>query len=142
LLAVAVLSVFLAACAGEGLVAGDRRNVGVVTVVFTASPAHARVGQPVRLAFRISNNGGKTEKLMSPSAKLYDFWVKRGSRAVWRWSDGHAFVQTFTNLDVETQSTKTFDEFWEPKEPGTYTAYGELTADGFTGPLKGTVVVR
>jgi hypothetical protein len=79
---------------------------------------------------------------VSSSGKLYDFWVKKGSREVWRWSSDRAFVQTVTTTDVVTQSTKTFTESWIPKETGTFTAYGELTAEGFAGPMKGKVIVQ
>ena len=123
LLAVAVLLALFGACAGADQVTGDRRNVGVVTVVFAVRPARVRIGQPVRLTLRVSNNGGKTEKLTSPSGKVYDFWVKKRSHEVWRWSSGRAFVQTVT-------------------ETGTYTAYGVLTASGFEGPMKGTVIIE
>jgi hypothetical protein len=140
--AVAVLVALCCACAGEEQVTGDRRNIGVFTIVFTVTPARVRIGQSVRFTIRVSNNGGKTEKLDSPSGKLYDFWVKKGNEEVWRWSDDRAFVQTVTETQIPTQSTKTFTETWEPTETGAFTAYGELTAEGLTGPLKGSVDIR
>ncbi len=142
LVAAALLIALFAACAGEAEVSGDRRNVGVMTVVFTVAPARARIGQSVRLTIRVSNNGGKMEKLVSPSGKLYDFWVKKGSEEVWRWSKDQAFIQTVTETEIPTQSTKSFTQSWDPKETGTFTAYGELTADGFAGSMKGDLEIR
>lgn len=141
-IATLLLVASFAACAGENTVTGDRRNVGVVTVVFTAAPARAQVGQPVRLTFRVSNNGGKVEHLTSPSAKLYDFWAKQRGREVWRWSKDMSFVQAVTTTDVESQSSKTYTEIWRPTNAGRITVYGELQSSGFTGPMTGTVMVR
>lgn len=140
--AVVLLFGLCAACAGEAQVTGDRRDVGVVTVVFTATPARGQVGQPVRLRIRLSNNGGKTEHLVTPSGQLYDFWVRDRGRTVWRWSGGQAFVQQVTTTDLTTQSTTAYSEIWRPTESGRFTVYGEMKAAGYTGPMKGTVIVR
>jgi hypothetical protein len=142
LLALVVLIAAFAACAGDDLVTGDRQSVGVLTVVFTASPARVQVGQPVRLTLRVSNNGGKIEHLTSPTAMQFDFWAKDGSREVWRWSTDQVFVQTLTTTDIESQASKSFNDVWRPTEAGSFTVFGELQAEGFKGAMKGTVVVR
>jgi len=142
LLAVAAVLVVFAACAGQDLLTGDRLDVGVVTVVFTASPARVQVGSPVQFRIRLSNNGGKTEQLVSSSAQVYDFWAKAGRREVWRWSSGRVFVQSVTTTDIQTQSSVTYTEIWRPSETGRFTVYGEIKAAGYAGPMKGTVIVE
>ncbi len=134
--------VLFGACAGQDQLTGDRRDVGVVTMVFTAMPAKVQVGQSVRFRIRLSNNGGKTEELVSPTAQLYDFWVRKGSREVWRWSAGQTFLQSVTTTALQTQATQIYTQTWHPTTTGRFTVYGEMKVNGYEGPLTGKVTVQ
>jgi hypothetical protein len=147
--AVAVLTAVLVAaglaasgCASEGRMSGDSRNVGGVTMTFKAEPARVKAGQVVRLALGLLNNSGREADLRYPSGQHYDFWVTRGGREVWRWSSGRAFTMAIVPEKLEGQTGKQFTESWQTDRTGTFKAYGELKAEGFEGPLSGTVVVE
>jgi hypothetical protein len=130
------------ACAGGEAVTGDRRNIGVVSVVFSARPAKGRVGQAVRLRISLVNNSGRAEAIVFPDAQQYDFWVKRGAREVWRWSDGRLFAAASTTLDLGSQEPRMFTETWTPERAGEYDVFGTVTTKGFDRPLAGEVVVE
>ena len=132
----------LVSCAGADQLTGDRRDVGVITEVFTAMPAQVQVGQPVQLRIRLSDNAGTEQKLTSPTAQIYDFWVRDAHREVWRWSTGQVFTQDVTTTDLQAQTSQIFTQDWRPVKSGRFTVYGEITANGFEGPLKGTVTVQ
>jgi Intracellular proteinase inhibitor len=138
----ALVLVSFVACAGQDELTGDRRDVGVVTVVFTAMPAQVEVGQPVRLRLRLSDNAGTAQHLASPTAQLYDFWATDHGREVWRWSQDQSFVQSLTTTTIPGQSSQIYSEVWRPSSAGRFAVYGEVKADGFAGPLKGVVVVQ
>ncbi len=136
-----VLVACFASCAGQDQLTGDRRDVGVITEVFTAMPAQVEVGQPVQLRIRLSDNAGTAQQLTSPTAQIYDFWVRKGSREVWRWSDGQVFIQSLTTTELAGQTSKIFTATWHPTGTGRFTMYAEVKASGFEQPLMGTVVV-
>jgi hypothetical protein len=140
--AVVICAVLLAgACAGSEEISGERRNVGGVTVTFKAEPAHAKAGQAVRLTIRLVNNSGRKTELTYPSAQRYDFWVTRGSKEVWRWSEGQVFTQETTRETIEGQSGTSFSQAWPSEAPGTYVAHGVLTAEGYPDDLQGKIEV-
>lgn len=121
---------------------GDRRNIGVVSVVFSARPARTRVGQAVRLRISLVNSSGRAEAVVFPDAQQYDFWVRRGSREVWRWSDDRSFAAAITTLDLQSQDPRMFSETWTPEREGTYDVFGTITTKGYDKPLAGEVVVE
>jgi hypothetical protein len=129
-------------CAGQDQLTGDRRDVGVITMVFTAMPAQVEVGQPVQLRIRLSDNAGTAQKLTSPTSQIYDFWVRDAHHEVWRWSTGQVFTQEVTTTELEGQTSQIYTQDWHPDKTGRFTVYGEVKADGFAGPLKGTVTVQ
>jgi hypothetical protein len=142
LIAVAASIVALcAACAGGGNVTGERRNVGSVTVTFTATPSKARPGQPVRLVIRLVNNAGTRQTLTFPSGKKYDLWVTSGPSEVWRWSTGQMFTQEVTKQTLEGQTGVAFSESWTPSGTGTFIAHGELFAGGYAGDMKAAITI-
>lgn len=140
-LAAAVL-VLLGACASGEAVTGDRRNVGVVSVVFSARPARVRVGQMVRLQLRLVNNGGTPQQITFNDGRRYDFWAERDGRTVWRWSRGRSFDQARSTLALPSQEPHTFGESWTPESSGSYRVFGVVAASGFDRPLDGEVVVE
>ncbi len=141
-LATVAAILLLGGCAGGEAVTGDRRNVGVVSVVFSARPARARVGQAVQLRLSLVNNSGQTQAVVFPDAQQYDFWVTRGSREVWRWSGDRRFAAAKTTLDLESQDPKMFSEAWTAERAGTYEVFGTVTTQGYDRPLAGRVVVE
>jgi len=138
--AIAVLT--FVGCAGGDQVTGDRRNVGVVSVVFSARPAKARVGQAVRLQLKLVNNSGQQRDIVFSDTQRYDFWVERGGREAWRWSAGRSFAQTVTTVNLVSQDPHTFAETWTPETSGTYGVFGHVTSEGYERPLAGRVVVE
>ena len=142
LFAAVLLVAVCASCAGGDLVSGDRRSIGTVTVVFAVTPAQARVGEPVRLTFRLSNDAGAKQKLTFPSAQKYDFLVTENGRRIWRWSDGQAFAQNVTYEEIAPQSTITYSETWTPQQTGRFKMSGAIEAQGFTGRFFGSVSVK
>lgn len=137
-----MLSLLAGACTGGESVTGDRRNIGVVSVVFSARPARSRVGQAVRFRISLVNNSGRSQAVRFEDAQQYDFWVKRGPREVWRWSDGRVFAAAVTTLDLESQDPRMFSETWTPEQPGTYDVFGRITSVGYDQPLSGEVLIE
>jgi intracellular proteinase inhibitor BsuPI len=131
-----------AACAGGQEVSGDLRTVGSVSVTFRVDPARVKIGQAVRVGFRLTNSAGKIEKLSFPSGQRYDFWATRGGRVVWRWSKEKVFVQEITHDSIQSQGTISYAESWTPNRAGTYELHGRLTAQGYAGEMRGALVVR
>jgi hypothetical protein len=139
--AIAALIAF-GACAGGQELSGDVRTVRSVAVTFKVQPAQVKIGQAVRVGFRLVNSDAKVERLTFPSGQRYDFWATRGSRVVWRWSKDRVFVQEITHDTIDSQGTVSYAESWTPRSAGTYTMHGRLTAEGYAGEMRGRLVVR
>ena len=139
------LLLLLAGCQLDGgggtPISGDSRNVGDVTLTLRIEPARVKVGDPVRLTLRLFNNSGRERSLTYPSGQRYDFWVSKGDRKVWRWSEGKAFTQAIVTEALPGQTGKPYTEVWRPDVPGAYRAHAVLTADGYRDPLTGPVTV-
>ena len=125
------------ACASSSDVAGERRNVGSVTMTFTVSPARAKAGQTVRLTIRLVNNSGRPTALSFPTSQRYDFWITQGEREVWRWSADRVFTQDVTREDLGGQTGMSFAESWRAAETGDLVAHARLTAQSYEGEMKG-----
>lgn len=142
LVGVAIVTLLAAAaCAGSSDVAGERRNVGNVTVTFTVNPARAKVGQTVRLTIRLLNNSGRAASLTFPSAQKYDFWITEGGREIWRWSAERVFTQDVTQQDLDGQTGTSFSESWRAAQMGKLVAHGRLTAETYDGEMTGAFEV-
>jgi hypothetical protein len=137
---VCVLATF-ASCAGSDEVSGDRRVVGGVSVTFSVRPARVEVGRTVNFTLRIVNIAGRATELTFPSSKQYDFWVTRGSREIWRWSDGRLFTQAVEKRTIDPQSQVVLGEPWAAGPAGVYRVHGELLADGYGRDLVGELTV-
>ena len=138
----AAVAFILAGCAGGDVVTGDRRNVGVVSVVFSARPARARVGQTVQLTLKLVNNSGESRSIDFPEKRFYDFWAVRGSREVWRWSDEQVFEQVPVTVNLASQTPETYEESWTPEESGTYRVFAAVASREYERPLVGEVIVE
>jgi hypothetical protein len=137
----ALVLIVLAACGANKELSGDLRTVGSVTVTFKVEPAQVRIGQPVRIGFRLTNYDAKTKRLDFPSGQRYDFWATRDGKTVWRWSKGIVFVQEITHDEIQSQTSVSYARTWTPDHAGTYQIHGSLTAEGFGGEMRGTLVV-
>lgn len=140
--AVLATALLIGSCAGGQAVTGDRRNVGVVTVVFSARPARVRVGQAVRMSIRLVNNSGRPSEVQFDQGRLYDFWAVLDDEEVWRWSDGREFDAADVNVTLASQQPQTYSETWTPDATGTYQVFGVVESDGFDRPLSGRVTVE
>jgi hypothetical protein len=129
------------ACASSSDVAGERRNVGNVTMTFTVTPARPRAGQAVRLTLRLVNNAARQMSLTFPTSQKYDFWITSGTREVWRWSADRMFTQDVTRQELAGQTVAVFSESWNASQMGNLVAHARLTADTYDGEMKGTLVV-
>ena len=139
--ALALLVVLVTSCAGGSDVSGDRRVVGGVSVAFIVRPARAQPGKSVRLTLRLTNVSGNATELTFPTSQQYDFWVMRGSREVWRWSDERVFTQAVEHRMIGAQETITLAEPWVAGEPGDYVVHGEVKAEGYGEDLTGELAV-
>ncbi len=139
---VAASALALAGCAGGDVVTGDRRTVGTVSVVFSARPARARVGQAVTLTIKLINSSGAERNIVFPQKRFYDFWADRDGREVWRWSDGRIFEQAAVTVTLASQSPETYVESWTPEEAGTYEVFASVASKEYERPLAGRVVVE
>ncbi|MEX2395089.1 MAG: BsuPI-related putative proteinase inhibitor [Actinomycetota bacterium] len=139
--ALLLISTLFVGCAGSSEVSGDRRNVGSITMAFTARPARVEVGRPVRFTLRLTNNAGRSETLKFASGKKYDFWVTDGDDEIWRWSDDVMFTQALISQDIGPQSSVSFSETWNAERTGNFTVYGAVEAEGFERSLDGEVIV-
>jgi hypothetical protein len=134
--------VLLGACAGQSELSGDRRNVGSVTMTFTAKPARIEVGRPVVLTLRLTNNAGRAETIgFRGGERRYDFWITEGNDEIWRWSEEEGLGAPNGANTIGPQSSLTFSESWDADRPGTFAVFGMVLADGFDRPLEGEVLV-
>jgi hypothetical protein len=140
-LAAISMALLFTACAGSSELTGDRRNVGVVTVTFTARPGRVDVGKSVLLTLRLVNNSGNEEKLTFPTSQQYDFWVTKRGKEVWRWSEDTLFAQSLTEHVLGPQSSLVLDESWTATAAGTYVVHGDVFADGYRHDMQGTLIV-
>ena len=92
------------------------------------------LGETVELAYSITNRGDKLITFNFTSSKMYDFWVKLGSKEVWRLSRGKMYAAVMSNLTLQPGETKTFTAKWNQKNiageqatPGTYDVFAKLT---------------
>lgn len=142
-IAAVTLGVLVSGCAsGSTEISGERRNVGGITMTFRVEPTQVQAGQNVRLTLRLVNNSGTAEKLTFHSGQLYDFWVDRGTKEVWRWSDERVFIQQVTERTIDGQTSMSFAESWVAEGSGSYVAHARLIAEGFERELVGDVTVE
>jgi hypothetical protein len=137
----AIVCALTASCAGTREVTGDRRVVGSVAMTFTVRPARVEVGRTVRFSLKMTNVAGRPAELTFPTSQQYDFWVMRGAKEVWRWSDDRVFTQAIEKRSIEPQSTLALSEPWSAGSAGTYVVHGELHADGYRHDLTGELKV-
>lgn len=144
-LAIAAVAVGVLACAcasGGTQISGERRNVGGITMTFRIEPTRVQAGQNVRLTLRLVNNAGTPQKLTFNSGQLYDFWVDRNDKEVWRWSEERVFTQQVTERTIDGQTSMSFSESWAAAGRGSYRAHAKLIAEGFDRALEGDLTVE
>lgn len=84
------------------------------------------VGDGVEFSFAVVNAGDTPIELTFRDACRADFAVYDAGKEVWRYSDGRAFAQTLTDLDLQPGEEATFEETWPDPVPGDYTAEATL----------------
>lgn len=148
-LLLALLVSGVAGCRGAGAPAGrngpspaatpsGRLLVGL-TVEDAAGRRQAtfRAREPVVLVLVVQNRGSAPVTLSLPTAQLYDFWIERDGREVWRWSAGRAFATVVTPFELRPGENQVFRESWSQVgadgsqvPAGTYAARGALLTGG------------
>lgn len=96
-----------------------------------------RKGAPVVLVLIVQNRGKAPARFSLPSAQLYDFWIERDGREVWRWSADRAFAAVVTEVEIPVGETRIFRETWTQTDAagrqvprGSYAARGALLTGG------------
>ena len=96
-------------------------------------------GEFVGLVVRITNRSRSIQRLEFSTTKVYDFYVLQpaSDQIVWRWSDGQAFDDAFTELFFGPAETKVFTAVWNqrdylglPVPLGAYDVVGSIEGEG------------
>ncbi len=92
------------------------------------------LGSSVTIQFGIQNTGKQPITYKFPSSKVYDLWITRADKEVYRLSKCRAYAMVITALTLQPCETRTFDTLWNQKDndgnavgPGTYYVYAQLT---------------
>jgi hypothetical protein len=100
----------------------------------TSDRSAYKAGDPVMLTLTVTNPGATPVTLQFPSAQQYDFEVRRGGQAIWRWSAGRMFTQALTSLTIGPGEKRVFTQTWNQRDDngqavaaGSYEAVGTLT---------------
>lgn len=105
------------------------------------------LGEPIPMAFRVTNLSDREVTFVFSSSQLYDFLVYQHGKVVWRWSDSKGFLTVITEKKLAPGDVLEFKEVWKqtdthgnPARPGRYQAFGVFTIannlptfDGETG---------
>jgi hypothetical protein len=89
------------------------------------------MGDSVRFVLQITNATDAPVAVTFPSAQIYDFAVREGTRSVWTWSADRSFVQSVRTITLAVGETRLNSEVWRvPAElrGRTLTAVGRLTS--------------
>lgn len=75
------------------------------------------LGTPVRLVLELKNLTDETLTLNFPSGQHYDFEVHDSKKQlIWKWSQGHMFIQTFTAITLGPKEQIKFTPDWDQKD--------------------------
>lgn len=93
-----------------------------------ASSFSVNVQKGVKFAFRVTNQGGKTD-VSFPSGRTHDVVVLDSlGREVWRWSSGRLFTQMLQNKVLRTDAELAFEDVWAAPRSGKYVAVASLAS--------------
>ncbi len=93
---------------------------------------------PVRLVLELKNLTEETLSFNFSSGKQYDFEVHdANNKLVWKWSQGHSFIQSFTTITLGPKEQIKFTLVWDQKDSrgsqvpvGTYQVTGLIPTLG------------
>lgn len=93
-------------------------------------------GLPIKMNFKVVNDGASATTYDFPSAQLYDVVVADAQGLeLWHWSHGKFFAQLITHLKIAPGSSASFGTTWDqrddsgkPVAPGRYFITAKLTA--------------
>jgi hypothetical protein len=94
-----------------------RGQGGIVVKVETDKVVY-KLGETVNITFTISNESNIFQKLTFNNAQTYDFVifnVEKNDLGFYRWSQGKMFAQVITEITLEPNEIKTFNEQWNQK---------------------------
>lgn len=75
------------------------------------------IGTPVRLVLEVKNLTDETLMLNFSSGQHYDFEVRDSkNQLVWKWSEGHMFIQAFTTITLGPKEQIKFTPDWDQKD--------------------------
>ncbi len=93
-----------------------------------------KLGEVVEMKFAVKNRGDRPQTFHFRSSKLFDIWITRAGKEVFRLSRGKAYAAVITNLTIDPGRTKSFTARWDQKDfdgnqvgPGAYKVYARLT---------------
>jgi hypothetical protein len=122
---------------GEKSLTSPPVTTGKLEGSVAAGRASYRVGEPVRIAFRVANVSRETIELRFPSGQQYDFVIYRNEKPVWHWSKDRAFTMAFSTRKLKAGEELVFSEDWnqilddsKEAEPGLYKVAASLTTSG------------
>ena len=95
-----------------------------------ASSFNVKVNSEVAFAFHVTNNATRRLELTFPSGQTHEITVLDSlGQAVWKWSEGRMFTQSFQNKILEANETLTYEANWTPPRAGKYTAVASLMSE-------------
>ncbi len=122
---------------------GDQTTpVGFEVALSTRKPTY-RAGESITMILRVASQTSEDVRLQFASSQRFDFTIRDASgTAVWRWSEGQAFLQV---VGVETlgpgRSSITYQaEYGGNLTPGRYSLEGTVVARN--RPLSATLVIQ
>lgn len=89
-----------------------------------------KVGEPVRMILKITNNGAVPVELVFNSAQRYDFIVFKNGEEVWRWSRSRMFAMVLGSMVLKPGEPHRYVETWKPTghTPGKYMVVGIIVS--------------
>ncbi|MEN6519997.1 MAG: BsuPI-related putative proteinase inhibitor [Armatimonadota bacterium] len=92
------------------------------------------LGEAVRITFVVENTTQQDIVFRFPSGQIYDIWVEKDNKEVWRWSRGKFFTQALTSITLKPGEKRTFEVTWnqtsndgQQVSPGAYSIFAQLT---------------
>ncbi|MEX2182118.1 MAG: BsuPI-related putative proteinase inhibitor [Gemmatimonadaceae bacterium] len=102
-----------------------------------------KVGDGVRFAFNVTNDGAKKIEVLFPDGRTHEVLVLDSlGREVWRWSEGRLFTQAVQNRVLRSSDSLRFEESWANARPGSYTVIATLASVNFPVEQRAEFVVR
>lgn len=69
-------------------------------VSITCDKTAYKTKEPITMTLTVINTGSTAREFVFSSGKKYDFYLYRGARLIWKWSEGQIFSQAFSGLTL------------------------------------------